>query len=109
MTGKIQLLPVILFALLPVTGFTQEGGLSSILEEGSQLEKLAGDFSFTEGPAADKAGNVYFTDQPNDRIMVWSVDGNFRHSCSHQDGRTGCFLTRKAICGRAPTRTMNSG
>ena len=38
-------------------------------------EKLAGGFKFTEGPSADKEGNVYFTDQPNDRIHVWSVDG----------------------------------
>jgi len=33
---------------------------------------LAGDgFKFTEGPAADRHGNVYFTDQPNDRILKW--------------------------------------
>ena len=37
--------------------------------------KLAGDFLFTEGPASDAQGNVYFTDQPNDRILKWSVDG----------------------------------
>src|SRR6185503_8334840 len=42
---------------------------------GANLEKLSGDVSFTEGPAADKDGNVFFTDQPNDRIMKWSVDG----------------------------------
>lgn len=33
---------------------------------------LLGDgFSFTEGPATDHWGNVYFTDQPNDRIHRW--------------------------------------
>jgi len=42
---------------------------------GAKLEKLGGDFSFTEGPAADRKGNVYFTDQPNDRIMQWNIDG----------------------------------
>jgi gluconolactonase len=42
---------------------------------GAKLEKLAGNFSFTEGPTADAAGNVFFTDQPNDRILKWSVDG----------------------------------
>jgi len=36
---------------------------------------LAGGFIFTEGPAADAQGNVFFTDQPNDRIMKWSTDG----------------------------------
>jgi len=53
--------------------FFQEEGLNNIIETGAQLEKLAGDFKFTEGPSADAKGNVYFTDQPNDRIMKWSV------------------------------------
>ena len=35
---------------------------SSILAPGAKLEKLAGDFKFTEGPTADKDGNVFFTD-----------------------------------------------
>ena len=41
----------------------------------AKVEKLAGDFKFTEGCASDKAGNVYFTDQPTDRILKWSVHG----------------------------------
>jgi len=48
---------------------------SSIIAPGAKLEKLAGDFKFTEGPTCDKNGNVFFTDQPNNRIMKWSVDG----------------------------------
>ena len=42
---------------------------------GATLQKLAGDFAFTEGATCDKNGNVFFTDQPNDRILEWSVDG----------------------------------
>jgi gluconolactonase len=38
--------------------------------------KLAGEgFKFTEGPTVDADGNVYFTDQPNDRIVKWTIDG----------------------------------
>jgi len=49
---------------------------SKIIAPGAKLEKLAGGFEFTEGPAADKDGNVFFTDQPNDRIVKWSsADG----------------------------------
>ena len=47
----------------------------SVVAPGAKLEKLADDFAFTEGPTCDKGGNVFFTDQPNDRIMRWSVDG----------------------------------
>ena len=47
----------------------------SVVAPGAKLEKLAGDFAFTEGATCDKNGNVFFIDQPNDRIMEWSVDG----------------------------------
>jgi gluconolactonase len=49
--------------------------MPSVVATGAKLEKLAGDFKFTEGPTCDRDGNVFFTDQPNDRIMKWSVDG----------------------------------
>ncbi|VTS00765.1 SMP-30/gluconolactonase/LRE family protein [Tuwongella immobilis] len=39
------------------------------------VRKLADGFAFTEGPTPDAQGNVYFTDQPNDRILKWSIDG----------------------------------
>jgi gluconolactonase len=49
-----------------------------IIAPGATLERLATGFSFTEGPATDRVGNVYFTDQPNDRIVKWNVsDGSF--------------------------------
>ena len=47
----------------------------SVVAPGAKLEKLAGDFKFTEGPTCDAHGNLFFVDQPNDRIMEWSVDG----------------------------------
>jgi gluconolactonase len=54
--------------------FIQKEGKNNIVKPGVQLEKLADGFLFTEGPTADAKGNVYFTDQPNDRIMIWSID-----------------------------------
>lgn len=33
-------------------------------------------FSFTEGPAVDKHGNVFFTDQPEDVIYKWDAKAN---------------------------------
>lgn len=62
---------------------------SKIIAPGATLQKLAGDFSFTEGPACDAKGNVFFTDQPNDRIMEWSIDGKlstFMHPCGRANG-----------------------
>ena len=47
---------------------------NDIIAEGANVEMIAEDFSFTEGPAVDAYGNVFFTDQPNDRIHKWSAD-----------------------------------
>jgi gluconolactonase len=48
---------------------------SSIIAQGAKVEKLADGFAFTEGPAVDKKGNVYFTDQHSDKIWIWSTSG----------------------------------
>ena len=48
---------------------------SAVIAPGAKLEKLAGDFQFTEGPTCDQHGNIFFTDQPNNRILKWSTDG----------------------------------
>ncbi|HEA28957.1 MAG TPA: SMP-30/gluconolactonase/LRE family protein [Leeuwenhoekiella sp.] len=45
----------------------------NLIANGEKLTLLADGYSFTEGPASDKAGNVYFTDQPNDRILKWDA------------------------------------
>ncbi|MCW3162330.1 SMP-30/gluconolactonase/LRE family protein [Chryseobacterium oryctis] len=41
-----------------------------------QPEKISDKFSFTEGPSSDTEGNVFFTDQPNDKIYYWDWKNN---------------------------------
>lgn len=48
---------------------------SPVIAPGATLQTLAREFRFTEGPTSDRDGNLFFTDQPNNRIMKWSVDG----------------------------------
>ena len=45
-----------------------------VVARDATVDKLAGGFTFTEGPTCDPHGNVLFTDQPNDRILKWSAD-----------------------------------
>jgi gluconolactonase len=69
----------LMFILAIMTAMTIIAGLlwaqSSVIAPNAKAELLSGGFKFTEGPASDAAGNVYFTDQPNDRIHIWSTDG----------------------------------
>jgi len=72
--------------------FAADGKTKSVVAPGAVLEKLAGGFAFTEGPAADALGNVFFTDQPNDRILEWNLDGTlstFLQPCGRSNGL--CF------------------
>ncbi len=64
-------------------------GGGDIVAAGAEVELAADEFKFTEGPAVDAKGNVYFTDQPNDRIMKWSADGKlstFMQPCGRSNG-----------------------
>ena len=67
---KILLLLALTLTVPATVGFSQR-----VVAPGAKLEKLASGFAFTEGATCDKNGNVFFVDQPNDRIMEWSVDG----------------------------------
>lgn len=65
---------------------------SKIIAPGEKLQLLASGFAFTEGPACDRDGNIFFTDQPNDCLHEWSVDGKlstFMKPCGRANGL--CF------------------
>lgn len=49
---------------------------SKLIDPDSRLVLISDQFKFTEGPAADSRGNIFFTDQPNDNIWKYDVDGN---------------------------------
>ncbi len=69
---------------------------SAIIADGAIVEKVADGFGFTEGPSADKLGNVYFTDQPNDRIMKWTVaDGKVTVFLENTGRANGTFFDKK--------------
>ncbi len=78
---------VSLVALAPNGGAASDR--PALAAPGAKVEKLAGGFQFTEGPACDKDGNVFFSDIPNNRIHKWSLDGKlttFRENSGRANG-----------------------
>src|SRR5262250_2210332 len=76
-----------LFAVLAAAVAGQEA--TSPRAAKAKVEKLAGGFKFTEGPAPDADGNVYFTDQPTDKILKWTTGGKletFMDGCGRANG-----------------------
>ena len=65
---------------------------SSPVSRETRAEKLASGFAFTEGPAADKQGNIYFTDQPNNKIHVWTTRGELKTFLENAGRANGLYF-----------------
>jgi len=90
MNRKIFFL-ITLLLVLATTGCLEE---KSLILPGAKIEKLATGFKFTEGPAADKEGNVFFTDIPNNRINKWSTDGKLSTFVENSGAANGLFFDK---------------
>lgn len=90
--------PLMIFSFslsLMVCGIIHGQTDGSLIASGATVEKRAEGFSFTEGPAVDKKGNVYFTDQPNDRILVWTTDGVLETFQENTGRANGLYFDKK--------------
>jgi gluconolactonase len=82
------------FMLLATIGLAQS--TSPVIADGAKLIRLSDQYSFTEGPAVDKNGDIYFTDQPNNRIIKWSASDNSLSVYMDNAGRSnGMYFDKK--------------
>ena len=86
---------IALLLIVCVVTLTDSVQAESVVAPGVQVRKLAGDFRFTEGPAADARGNIFFTDIPNNRILKWSLDGTLSVFREDSGGANGLYFDRK--------------
>jgi gluconolactonase len=91
-----------LFSLIVLHGFVAfsqqpEVPLSAIktVKPGAVLVKLPQQFGFSEGPAVDKAGNIYFTDQPNDKIWKYNINGKLSVFMDKTGRANGLYFDRQ--------------
>ncbi len=65
------------------------------------LKLISREFTFTEGPAVDREGNIYFTDQPNNKIWKYSTNGDlslFKDSSGRANGLYFNHLNQLLSC-----------
>jgi gluconolactonase len=67
----------------------------NLVMPGATLKKVSDQFKFTEGPAADKKGNVYFTDQPNDKIWKYGIDEKLSLFMDKTKRSNGLYFDKK--------------
>jgi dipeptidyl aminopeptidase/acylaminoacyl peptidase/sugar lactone lactonase YvrE len=81
-----------------------------IIPKGAAVEKVAGGCEFTEGPAADADGNLYFTDSPRNRVMVLRPNGKLEVWDKDSGDANGTRFDAKgrlvACCGEGGARAV---
>jgi len=83
-----SLASIALFAGLVVTALPAQDAIKGLGPTGP-VKKVSTGHDFTEGPASDKAGNLYFTDIPKEKIHKIDTDGNvtvFVDKSNHANG-----------------------
>ncbi len=75
-----------------IMGYSTLAPAQSLTAPGAQVHKLHGDFRFTEGPATDSARNVFFTDIPNNRILVCLTTGYLTTFTEDSQGANGLYF-----------------
>ncbi|MEX2593512.1 MAG: SMP-30/gluconolactonase/LRE family protein [Anditalea sp.] len=74
--------------LLPFLVNAQIEDKKNLVAKNAKVEKLGDGYSFTEGPAVDRPGNVYFTDQPNNKIIKWAFSSGELSTFTEDAGRS---------------------
>ena len=93
---SVVLLRLVCFGLVMASGVGARIHAQKVTETNDTKVKLVADgFKFTEGPAVDADGNVYFTDQPNDRIMKVDTDGVVSEFLKPAGRSNGMFFTNE--------------
>jgi gluconolactonase len=69
--------------------------LTGILAPGAEVRKLAGGFQFTEGPAWDGKGNLYFSDIPANTVYRMDMKGDFAAFLQPSENSNGLAFDAK--------------
>lgn len=59
------------------------------------LKLISSQFKFTEGASVDKQGNVFFTDQPNDKIWKYDINGKLSLYMDKSGRANGTYFDKK--------------
>lgn len=73
------------------TGISQ----NTIIAPGAAPKLVSAQFSFTEGAAVDKAGNIFFTDQPNNKIWEYDTNGKLSLFLDSAGRSNGMYFDKK--------------
>lgn len=82
---------IICFIALSPNAYNQQ----NVVANGATPRLISKQFSFTEGPTVDKKGNIYFTDQPNDKIWKYDTNGDLSVFMNKTGRSNGMYFDKK--------------
>ncbi|MEP6949490.1 MAG: SMP-30/gluconolactonase/LRE family protein [Ginsengibacter sp.] len=88
-----KLFSLYLFLLVHVNVFSQEE--INVIAKDTTPTLISSQFSFTEGPAADRQGNIFFTDQPNNKIWQYDTHGKLSVFLDTAGRSNGMYFDRE--------------
>ena len=90
---KLNRLFYCIILLLPLArSYAQD---TTLFSAGAKPQLISKQFSFTEGASVDKKGNVFFTDQPNDKIWEYDTKGALFVFVDHAGRSNGMYFDHK--------------
>lgn len=93
--GFMRKLLLVLAVLYVYSASAQIEDKKNIVAKNAEVVKLGDGYGFTEGPAVDRPGNVFFTDQPNNRIIKWSFSTGELSTFTDDSGRSNGMYFNK--------------
>jgi len=73
-------------------------GHQTLVADGAIVETRETGFGFLEGPIADRYGNIYFTDIPENRIYIWTIENKLITFRENSGGANGlAFLNENTL------------
>jgi gluconolactonase len=88
---KNKLLLYFLLFAGSLSAFAQDAPYDTL----NKPQLISRQFSFTEGASVDKKGNVFFTDQPNNKIWEYSTDGKLSVFLDSAGRSNGMYFDKK--------------
>lgn len=77
---------------ISASAHAQDMALSTVLLDGQGWQQVAEGFKYTEGPAADEQGNLFFTDVPNSKIHKLNTAGKVSVFVEQSNGANGLMF-----------------
>src|ERR1700712_5805233 len=87
--------PKMFIALLLTAVAIKASAQQALYDTTAKPQLISHQFSFTEGASVDRKGNVFFTDQPNNKIWEYDVNGKLSVFMDGAGRSNGMYFDKK--------------